>query len=249
MSIGKKKYEDIALDLDSLKSTNRNYNNKKSVLKALADRNVAELREISNYFYRTSGLYSRIVNYFAQMYRYDWYLDVSTYDKLTKAQQKKQLGEFFKTLDFFDNSYIAKTCSDIALQVIKNGAYYACIIPSSTGVVLQELPVSYCRSRYKVGQTPIVELNLKFFDDSFADAAYRTRVLKMFPEDIQKGYVLYKQNKLKPDTTTDSQGAWYALARGSAIKFNFGNGDVPLFASAIPALLDLDAAQDLDRRK
>lgn len=249
MSIGKKKYEDIALDLDSLKSTNRNYNNKKSVLKALADRNIAELREISNYFYRTNGIYFRVVNYFAQMYRYDWYLDISTYDKLTKAQQKKQLGEFFKALDYFDNSFVAKTCSDIALQVIKNGAYYACIIPSSTGVIFQELPASYCRSRYKVGQTSIVELNLKFFDDKFVDAAYRTRVLKMFPEDIQKGYVLYKQGKLKPDTTTDTQGAWYALAKGSAIKFDFGNGDVPLFASAIPALLDLDAAQDLDRRK
>lgn len=248
MSIGKKKYDDMLLNIETLKSANRKYNNKNAVLKALMDQNVAELREISNYFYRTSGIYSRVVNYFAQMYRYDWYLDIATYDKLTKAQKKKQMTELFKSLDFFDSSYITKTCSDIALQVIKNGVYYACVVSTSTGISFQELPVGYCRSRYKVGQTPIVEINLKFFDDKFADAAYRARVLKMFPEDIQKGYVLYKSGKLKPDTASDT-GAWYALAKGSAVKFDFGNSDMPLFASAIPCLLDLEAAQDLDRRR
>lgn len=90
---------------------------------------------------------------------------------------------------------------------------------------------------------------MKFFDDKFSDASYRMRVLKMFPEDIQKGYVLYKQGKLTQDYKGDTAGAWYALDKGTAIKFDFGNGDIPLFASAIPALLDLDAAQELDRRK
>jgi hypothetical protein len=109
--------------------------------------------------------------------------------------------------------------------------------------------VNYCRSRYKLGNTPIVELNMKFFDEKFSDVGYRMRVLKMFPEDIQKGYVLYKNNKLPPDYQGDTAGAWYALDKGSAVKFDFGNGDIPLFASAIPALLDLEAAQELDRRK
>jgi hypothetical protein len=40
----------------------------------------------------------------------------------------------------------------------------------------------------------------------------------------------------------------------NTVKFNFHNGgngaaDIPLFLNAIPAILDLDAAQDLDRRK
>ena len=161
----------------------------------------------------------------------------------------KVFKEFRKALNFLDNSYIRKTCMDIALKVIKDGAYYGCVIPSANGIVFQELPVNYCRSRYSVGSTPIVELNMKFFDEAFADPAYRVRVLKMFPEDIQKGYVLYKQGALKKDHTKDEAGAWYALEKGSAVKFDFGNGDIPLFASAIPALLDLDAAQELDRRK
>lgn len=41
------------------------------------------------------------------------------------------------------------------------------------------------------------------------------------------------------------------LDQGATVKFDFGlgSGDLPLFASAIPELIDLDAAQDLDRRK
>jgi hypothetical protein len=44
-------------------------------------------------------------------------------------------------------------------------------------------------------------------------------------------------------------GSWYLLEPGSAIKFTAGNNDIPLFINAVPAILDLDAAQDLDRRK
>jgi hypothetical protein len=33
------------------------------------------------------------------------------------------------------------------------------------------------------------------------------------------------------------------------IKFSVNNNETPLFVNAIPTILDLDAAQDLDRRK
>lgn len=247
IKVSKKTLEDAALDLSALKQVNKNYNNKAEILKALANKDMAKLREISNYFYRTSGIYFRICNYFAQMYRYDWYIVDEIYED--KVDVRKINKEFRKILSFLDNSYIRKTCMDIALSVIKNGAYYGCIIPNSNSIMFQELPVNYCRSRYSVGQTPIIELNMKFFDDAFSDAAYRMRVLKMFPEDVQKGYALYKQKRLPPDYVGDTAGAWYALNKGTAIKFDFGNGDIPLFASAIPTLLDLEAAQELDRRK
>ena len=242
-----KTLSDVSLDLGALKQAQKNYNNKNKVVKALMDKDIKTLREISNYFYRTNGIYFRICNYFAQMYRYDWYIVDEIYDD--KVNLDKVAKEFRKVLNVLDNSYIRKNCMDIALKVIKDGAYYGCIIPSSNGIMFQELPVNYCRSRYSIGNTPIIELNMKFFDENFSDVAYRTRVLKMFPEDIQKGYVMYKQNKLKPDFQGDTAGAWYPLEKGTATKFDFGNGDIPLFASAIPALLDLDAAQDLDRRK
>lgn len=113
MKVGKKTLQDAALDLGSLKQISKNYGNKAVVLKALANKDIATLREISNYFYRTSGIYFRICNYFAQMYRYDWYIVPEVYDK--KVNNEKVTDEFYKVLNYLDNSYIKKTCTDIAL--------------------------------------------------------------------------------------------------------------------------------------
>ena len=149
-----------------------------------------------------------------------------------------------------DNSHIKQLCGEIALEVVKNGAYYAYIVPSASGLVLQQLPIGYCRSRYKVGTMPAIEFNMKYFDDAFRDVNYRMKILNLFPKEFAKGYALFKQGKLEPDYQGET-GGWYLLDPGSTIKFSLYNGqyDIPVFVNAIPAIIDLDQAQDLDRRK
>ena len=149
-----------------------------------------------------------------------------------------------------DNSHIKQLCGEIALEVVKNGAYYAYIVPSASGLVLQQLPIGYCRSRYKVGTMPAIEFNMKYFDDAFRDVNYRMKILNLFPKEFAKGYALFKQGKLEPDHQGET-GGWYLLDPGSTIKFSLYNGqyDIPVFVNAIPAIIDLDQAQDLDRRK
>jgi hypothetical protein len=95
---------------------------------------------------------------------------------------------------------------------------------------------------------PAVEFNMKFFD-TFKDINYRMRVLNLFPDEFRKGYLLYKQGKLMSDIAGDRDSGWYLLDPASTVKFNYNGSDIPAFINAIPALLDLDAAQDLDRRK
>ena len=239
---------DATINLGTLKKEiPRNLGNKQLILKALADMDLETLRDVSNYFYRTSGIYQKVCNYFATMYRYDWYVVPEIFDESVK--EEKVIKDFTKILSYLDSSYIQKVCTDISLSVIKNGAYYGYLVPSSSGVVLQELPTKYCRVRYYVGNNPAIEFNMRFFDDKFPDVNYKMRVLKMFPEEFAKGYVLYKQNKLKPDFQGDTNGSWYLLDPNSTVKFSLGNNDIPWFVNAIPAILDLDAAQDLDRRK
>lgn len=90
---------------------------------------------------------------------------------------------------------------------------------------------------------------MRYFD-TFVDTNYRNRVLKLFPDEFTIGYRLYKAGKLLPDVAGDNTGSWYLLDPQSTIKFALnGTNDIPLFVNAIPAILDLDAAQDLDRRK
>ena len=126
------------------------------------------------------------------------------------------------------------------------------MLESPNGVLIQQLPTKYCRSRWYQGTNPVVEFNMKFFDEQFKDTQSRMRVLKMFPKDFQEGYVKYKSGKLQSDdlmATDKGYGCWYVLDPNNTVKFNLYNDEMPLFISAIPQLLDLDEAQDLDRRK
>ena len=188
--IGLQSLDDAILDLGSLKKTNRTYGDKNAVLRALATKDYPTLREMSNYFYEVSGVYERLCKYFAFLYRYDWY--VVPYVEDDTIKEDKILTEFSKVLNYLDASNVKYMCGNIALEVIKNGCYYGYIVDTAQGMTLQQLPVQYCRSRYMVGDSPAVEFNMKFFDDKFATIEQRLAILKMFPEEFAKGYVLYK---------------------------------------------------------
>lgn len=258
IKIGMKTVEDAVLNLGALQKTDKTIYNKGAILKAIATNDIPTLRKISNYFYRTSGIYWRVCNYMAQLYRYDWYITAETYNEGKNSE--KITKEYIKLLHYLDNSYIKKLCGEIALNVVRDGCYYAYIIPSDNGLILQELPVNYCRSRYKIANMPAVEFNMAYFDQKFPDVAYRLKVLKLFPEEFQKAYTLYKQGKLVQDydypaertydkTYTLPNSGWYLLTPGTCVKFNLHNSDMPLFVSGIPALLDLDVAEDLAQKK
>lgn len=255
IKVGVKNLDDAVLNLGSYNASLPKYHgiSKGMVMRALADNDLAELRRISNLFYSVSGMYQRVCDYFAYLYRYDWYVVPEIYDEATK--EEKILKDFSKILNYLDNSYLKKLCGDIALEVIKNGCYYGYIVDNKDSLVIQQLPVDYCRSRYFVGTNPAIEFNMRFFD-TIPNVAYRMKVLKLFPEEFAKGYMLYKQGKLvdtedssRPFGTSLTNSGWYLLDPNNTVKFNFKNSDVPIFVNSIPSMLDLDAAQDLDRRK
>ena len=57
IKVGVKTLDDATLNLGAIKNANRNLADKRIILKALAEQDVKTLREISDYFYRTSGIY------------------------------------------------------------------------------------------------------------------------------------------------------------------------------------------------
>ena len=232
------------------------YINKAEIMQAIVRKDYRKLKAISDFFYAASGIYQSVCNYFAFLYRYDWYIYPENVKESAKSE--KVIEEYTKLLTYLDGTYIKKMCGEIALKVVKYGAYYGYIVDTPRGAQLQELPYEYCRSIYSVGGAPVVEFNMAFFDEQFKDDAYRAKVLKLFPDEFAKGYALYKQNKLvaeddflmsSVDPAFRRRQGWYLLEPGSTIKFNLNGSDLPVFVNALPAILDLDAAQELDRKK
>lgn len=247
IKVGAKTLDDAVMDLGVYKKVNPRCADKKTVLRAIDSYNLKAMREISDFFYKTSGIYNRIIRYMAFMYRYDWYITPYVNDK--KMKNDKVLEGFYKCLKSLENFGVKKKLGDIALKVLRNGAYYGYKVEQSDGTfVLQELDPSYCRSRFFYGDRPAVEFNMKYFDEHFRDTTQRMKVLKMHPAEFSKGYSLYKQGKLPPDFPGDENG-WYLLDPTATVKFTATGEDYPMFISVIPLILDLDEAQELDRKK
>ena len=155
IKVGLQQLDDAILDLGSLKKANRRFTDKTAILRALGDKDYPTLREISSYFYETSGIYERVCRYFAYLYRYDWFVvpyvvqdetdeppvrEVDEFGnpvkKTLSKKNEKVLADFTKILTYLDNSNIKKLLGDIALKVIKDGCYYGYIIDHDNGIVL-----------------------------------------------------------------------------------------------------------------
>ena len=259
IKVGIQQLRDAIIDVGSYKKINPKCGDKEKVLKAIMNLNLSDMREISNFFYKTSGIYNRLCRYMAYLYRYDWFvtpyinngIDVANREEeetLTPKQRDKILTNFFGLLKMLDEIELKRFFGEVALKVIKNGCYYGYLIPGSKSVAVQELPPQYCRSRFSVNGRPVVEFNMSFFDTMYPDSEMRARVLNLFPAEFKKGYKAFKDGRLKPSFQGDTSG-WYLLDTRCAIKFNLNGEDFPAFISVIPAILDLDAAQDLDRKR
>ena len=247
LKVGAKTLDDAIIKFGSLKKINPRLADKENILRAIDTYDLKTMREISNFFYKTSGIYARIIRYMAFMYRYDWFLTPFVNDdKTTKAE--KVLKGYYEGLNILDKFGVKKVLGEIALQVLLQGAYYGYKVKTADGIVLQDLPADYCRSRFNKGRKPVVEFNMRYFDDCFRDTATKMKILKVFPKEFSEGYILYKKGKLPPDFQGDTSG-WFMLDPNMTVKFTANGEDYPAFISVIPLIVDLDEAQALDRKK
>ena len=240
IKVGAKTLEDAVLDLGSLKKVDSRMASKEYVLRAINQCDYEQMREISNFFYKTSGIYSRLCRYMAYLYRYDWMVTPYINEETSKTENKV-LDKFYEVLLYLDNFNAKRFFGEVALKVIRNGCYYGYLIPSTQKMNIQELPSNYCRSRFTVNGRPAVEFNMKFFDICFKETTQRMKMLNLFPQEFKKGYLMYKEGKLPPQFAGDVSG-WYLLDVNSTIKFNINGEDFPAFISVIPSIIALDEA-------
>jgi hypothetical protein len=247
IKVGKKTLaNDVTLSLDYMSKKQNRYIQVDRLEDAIRNKDYQQLRAISNYFFDKSGIYSRLCRYMAFLYRYDWFITPLVYDN--KIKDDKVIEGWYKSSTYLENCNLKKEFGEIALKVVKNGCFYGYKLTQKSAAYLQELPVDYCRSRFEINGKPAVEFNIKYFNDAFADMQYRLKVLKMFPKEFQKAYLEY-QNGTLPILFQGDERGWFLLDANSAVKFNLSNSDAPLFISVIPAIIDLEDAKELDKKK
>ena len=128
MRVGKRKItDDVVADFGNcvVKRRNRRLYKQEDVERMIRDCCVDELREVSNYFFRKSGIYQRLCRYLAYLYRFDW---IITPVETSDVKPDKVIEGWYKASTLLENSNIKQSLGNITLDVLRNGCYYGIII-------------------------------------------------------------------------------------------------------------------------
>lgn len=199
------------------------------------------LRELSRYYYRTNGEYRNNIDFLAHLFLYDtMVIPVFEEGKGSKAQILKA---FYNACRFVDNLDLPNTLLRITTEWLKTGVYNGILRKDGDKVVIHDLPIQYCRTRYKdFNNLNILEFNLHYFD-RFLDEDLKLEMVLTFPQEVQDAYYQWIGSNYATDP-------WVELPAGSGgVCFCFAGDPTPLLIASIPDLKQLkDAVKREEKR-
>ena len=198
------------------------------------------LRELSRFYYRTNGIYRNNIDLLAALLKYDT-ITTPIFDINKKVAQAKLIENFYKACQFVDDLNIPINFCRISQELLATGVYHGILRSEGNKYTIQDLPVGYCRSRFKdFNNLDILEFNLQYFE-KITDKPSRDAALLSFPVIVQQAYKKWDKKK-----TMDPWVEIPAEAGGMC----FGYGDrTPLLIAAIPSLYKMEEAVDREGRR
>ena len=127
-----------------------------------------------NYFER-GGFYWRLLMHYATLLKYTGLLipNPSFGKNLSESYITKK---YHSAVSFIDKANLPDLFTHIATKVLRDGSYYGVIQEvTDKSISILDLPIFYCRSRFKDKEgNDIVEFNVTYFD-TIADGEYKKR--------------------------------------------------------------------------
>jgi hypothetical protein len=77
LKVGIKSLDDAIINLGSYKKLNPNMT-KENIQRAIAGGEIEKMREASEFYFKVSGIYSRLCKHLANLYRYDWTISLGS---------------------------------------------------------------------------------------------------------------------------------------------------------------------------
>lgn len=185
------------------------------ILEIIRSGNIDSIRELSRYFYRTNSVYRNNIDFLAHLPLYDTVI-IPVYQE-GKGSKAQIIKAFYTACQFVDNLDVPNTFSRITTEWLKNGVYYGIMRMDGMKVTIQDLPIKYCRSRFKdFNNLNILEFNLHYFDN-IVDPVLQEEAVLTFPEPIQKAWKQWFKNKKLIDP-------WVMLpAADGGVSFSFSH--------------------------
>lgn len=207
-----------------------------SIQNAIDSRDIAELRNISDYFYSASGAYRRLVDYYGSILTNDYI--IIPHVEPEDIESSTFLRSFERVQEYAQSSNIKNTCQQISLSVVKNGAYFGYEREIDKEIVFQELPAKYCRTRFMIKGIHAVEFDFAYFDA--IPLADREFILSTFPEEFNQKYTAY---------LGDRQNLKWQFLDFEKARAHILGSQVPMLAPIFLDLLELEDYKKIDKAR
>lgn len=195
---------------------------------------------LSRNYFAKGGFYQRLLLHYATLLKYTGLL-------IPNPSFGKDLSEQYITkkytnaINFIDNAKLPKLFTHIAIKALRDGCYYGVIHEvTNTSISILDLPIFYCRSRFKDKEgNDIIEFNVTYFD-TITDKDFRKKALAAYPKEISNWYRRYKTRRINDP--------WCYVSPSAGICMSLID-DKPIFLNIITAELEYGDARDINRER
>lgn len=229
---------------DLLNSRYESYIGRKYTSKDLADMleypttttNMQRLRQMSLWLYIVSPQYRRLLNYYATLPTFNYYIvpDKVFTKTLTTAQDAKYRKTYVETINDFERYTMKQTAPQAILYALLQGAFCGIIIEDENSFWLKQCPLNYVRI-YAISDNCF---RFAFDMTYFSSSEY---LLDAYGEDFRVAYETY---------TKDRKARWYAPPKQICIKPDLDPTIMlPFFIGVFKEILDLEDYRTLAKAK
>lgn len=193
-----------------------------------------ELRQLSNYLYATNGTYKGIIQFFANMPKFAYTVDVvKTPAKINVDRYK---DAYFKTLLEIDKMNLKYEFRKVLNTAFKEDIYFGYVIENEDSTFFMKLDGDLCK-------ITSIEDGIYNFAFDFSYFSRNRDELAKFPKEFQQKYRLYELDTSHPFIELDSENT-------ICIKVN-DDVTYPLipFGSVFESILDWDDYRKLKKQK
>lgn len=203
------------------------------ILNIIRQGDLESIRQLSRYYYRTNSSYKNNIDFLAHLPLYDTVI-IPVFEE-GKGSESKIIKAFYTACKFVDMLDCPNVLAHITTEWLLVGVYNGILRETDNKIVIQDLPLEYCRSRFKdFNNLNILEFDLHYFEH-FKDEQLRKEVLSTFPKVVQQGW-----REWKNETNKD---CWVIISpEDGGISFSFATDQMPLLIASIPELKKLDDA-------
>ena len=192
-----------------------------------------------NYFER-GGFYWRLLMHYATLLKYTGLLIPNpSFGK--NLSESYIIKKYHSAVSFIDKANLPDLFTHIGTKVLRDGSYYGVIQEvTDKSISILDLPIFYCRSRFKDKEgNDIIEFNVTYFD-TIHDGEYRKKALAAYPANVVNWYKRWKARKVK--------SPWCYISTSVGICMSLID-ERPVFLNIIAAELEYEDAKDINKER